>query len=62
MIDEPPSGEARIGVFHSPRFPKSRFACDWLEIDGAAELAAIDEPQATAEPMCFIRQNSLRDV
>ena len=24
MIDEPPSGEVRIGVFHSPRFPKSR--------------------------------------
>ena len=24
MIGEPPSGEVRIGVFHSPRFPKSR--------------------------------------
>ena len=24
MIDEPPNGEVRIGVFHSPRFPKSR--------------------------------------
>ncbi|MBS5335856.1 MAG: hypothetical protein UC708_04310 [Anaerovoracaceae bacterium] len=22
-------------MFHSPKFPKSRFTCDWLEIDGA---------------------------